>query len=89
MHRIEIGRAGNTERQNGETDRFPEDNCARWIPMGRRAETEALVGLVFFRFPMLPAEPGAGTDIRMAEKRVDNENWMISKRCMTKGGYNG
>lgn len=46
MHRSEIGRAGNTEEQNREMDRFIDEYCAEWIPMGRLAEAEELSGLV-------------------------------------------
>ena len=46
MHRSEIGRAGNTEEQNREMDKFLDDYCAEWIPMGRLAEAEELAGLV-------------------------------------------
>ena len=46
MHRSEIGRAGNTEEQNRELDKFLDDYCAEWIPMGRIAEAEELAGLV-------------------------------------------
>jgi len=46
MHRSEIGRAGNTEEQNREMDKFLEEYCAEWIPMGRLAEAEELSGLI-------------------------------------------
>ena len=46
MHRSEIGRAGNTEEQNKEMDKFLDEYCAEWIPMGRLAEAEELAGLV-------------------------------------------
>ncbi|MFC1495300.1 SDR family NAD(P)-dependent oxidoreductase, partial [Thermodesulfobacteriota bacterium] len=46
MHRSEIGRAGNTEEQNREMDKFIDEYCAEWIPMGRLAEAEELSGLV-------------------------------------------
>jgi NAD(P)-dependent dehydrogenase (short-subunit alcohol dehydrogenase family) len=46
MHRSEIGRAGNTEEQNKEMDKFLDKYCAEWIPMGRLAEAEELSGLV-------------------------------------------
>ena len=46
MHKSEIGRAGNTEEQNKEMDKFLDDYCAEWIPMGRIAEAEELSGLV-------------------------------------------
>jgi hypothetical protein len=35
MHRSEIGRAGNPEAQDRETDKFLDDYCAVWIPKGR------------------------------------------------------
>ena len=46
MHRSEIGRAGNTEEQNKEMDKFINEYCAEWIPMGRQAAAEELSGLV-------------------------------------------
>lgn len=46
MHRSEIGRADNTEEQNREMDKFLDDYCAEWIPMGRLSEAEELAGLV-------------------------------------------
>jgi len=46
MHRSEIGRAGNTEEQNKEMDKFLDEYYAEWIPMGRLAEAEELSGLV-------------------------------------------
>lgn len=46
MHRSEIGRAGLTEEQNRERDKFIDEYCAEWIPMGRLAEAEELSGLV-------------------------------------------
>lgn len=46
MHRSEIGRKGNTEEQNRKRDKFLDEYCAEWIPMGRLAEAEELSGLV-------------------------------------------
>lgn len=46
MHKSEIGRAGLTEEQNRERDKFLDDYCAEWIPMGRLADAEELSGLV-------------------------------------------
>jgi NAD(P)-dependent dehydrogenase (short-subunit alcohol dehydrogenase family) len=46
MHRSEIGRAGKTEEENKELDKFLDEYCAEWIPMGRLAEAEELSGLV-------------------------------------------
>ena len=46
MHRSEIGKAGKTEEEKKEMDRFVDEFCAEWIPMGRVAEAEELSGLV-------------------------------------------
>jgi NAD(P)-dependent dehydrogenase (short-subunit alcohol dehydrogenase family) len=46
MHRSEIGRTGLTEEENKERDKFLDEYCAEWIPMGRLAEAEELAGLV-------------------------------------------
>ena len=46
MHRSEIGRAGKTEEENKELDKWLDEYCAEWIPMGRLAEAEELSGLV-------------------------------------------
>lgn len=46
MHRSEIGKAGKTEEEKREMDKFVDEFCAEWIPMGRVAEAEELSGLV-------------------------------------------
>ena len=46
MHKSEIGRAGKTEEENRALDKWLDEYCAEWIPMGRLAEAEELSGLV-------------------------------------------
>ncbi len=46
MHRSEIGKAGKTEEEIKALDKWLDDYCAGWIPMGRLAEAEELSGLV-------------------------------------------
>jgi NAD(P)-dependent dehydrogenase (short-subunit alcohol dehydrogenase family) len=46
MHRSEIGKTGKTEEEIRALEKWIDDYCAEWIPMGRIGEAEELSGLV-------------------------------------------